>query len=325
VARRKAKGALSALVDFVGTLPPLAGVVLAVGSYYGIHWLTTLPATALPPGAGAPRMVATTLLGWARGGQYLLPAIFVLGVLVSIVHRVAYRTPPRLAVSEEPPPAREEAPEPRNEHDIYRIWAGDWDDAPEAAPPGVDTSAWTLSLLRALEWKRFEELCAAYFQQLGFRTRMTPAGPDGLVDIHLLAEGSERSAVLVQCKAWSTYDVGVKAVRELLGVMTAEGVAEGVFVTTGRYTQAARDFVAGKELVLIDGPDLLAKIRALREENQRLLLAIATAGDFTRPTCPSCGVKMVRRIARASGDAFWGCPNFPGCRTTLRISEEAAA
>jgi len=325
VRRRKAKGALSALADHFGTLPPLAGVALAVASYYSIHWLTTLPTTALPPGAGAPRMVAATLLGLARSGQYVLPAIFMLAALVSIMHRLAYRTPPRLAVAEEPLAPREEAPQPRNEHDIYRIWAGDWDDAPEAAPVGVETSAWTLALLRALEWKRFEELCAAYFQQLGFRTRMTPAGPDGGVDIHLLAQGSERSAVLVQCKAWSTYDVGVKAVRELLGVMTAEGVAEGVFVTTGRYTQAARDFAAGKEIVLIDGPDLLAKIQAMREQRQRLLLAIATAGDFTRPTCPSCGVKMARRIARASGDAFWGCPNFPGCRTTLRISVEAAA
>ena len=207
----------------------------------------------------------------------------------------------------------------------YSLWAGDWDDAPQATARGIETSAWSLELLRALEWKRFEELCAAYFQELGLRTRMTPAGPDGGVDIHLLAEGSERSAVFVQCKAWSSYDVGVKAVRELLGVMTAEGVAEGVFVTTGRYTQAARDFVAGKEITLIDGPDLLAKIHALREERQHAVLAVATSGDFTRPTCPSCGVKMARRIARASGDPFWGCPNFPGCRTTLRIAGDAAA
>lgn len=171
--------------------------------------------------------------------------------------------------------------------------AGDWDEAPAPAH-GIPTSAWSLALLRALEWKRFEELCAGYFR------------------------------VLVQCKAWSTYDIGVKAIRELFGVMAASQVAEGVFVTTGRFTQPARDFALGKEIILIDGADLLAKIAALREDQQAQLLRLATEGDFTRPTCPSCGIKMVRRIARASGDPFWGCENFPGCRTTLRIGAEIA-
>jgi len=322
VARRKAKGPLPALVGLVGTLPPLAGLALAAFSWFAVHWLATLPPDVLPSGSPAAKAAGAYFRGLALGGEYVLPAIFVLAALISMLSK-ARRAPPRLAVPGEAPLRREEAPEPRNEHDIYRMGAGDWDDAPQAVQAQVDTSAWTLALLRSLEWKRFEELCAAYFQQLGFRTRMTPAGPDGGVDIHLLADGSDRSVVLVQCKAWSSYDVGVKAVRELLGVMTAEGVAEGVFVTTGRYTQAARDFAMGKEIALIDGADLLAKIRALREDRQQALLAIATSGDFTRPTCPSCGVKMARRIARESGDAFWGCPNFPGCRTTLRIAAEA--
>ena len=300
-------------------------MVLAAISYFAIHWLAKLPPDALPQGMASAQVVGAALRGVALGGQYVLPGVFVVGAVVSVGHRLAHRTPVRLAIAQDAPAQREEAPEPRSEHDIHRLWAGDWDDAPEAAGAAVDTSAWTLNLLRALEWKRFEELCAAYFRQLGFRTRMTRAGPDGGVDIHLLAEGSDQSAVLVQCKAWNSYDVGVKAVRELLGVMTAEGVAEGVFVTTGRYTQAARDFVAGKDIMLIDGPDLLAKIGALREERQRELLAVATAGDFTRPTCPSCGVKMVRRIARTAGDAFWGCTQFPGCRTAMRIAPEAAA
>jgi len=312
------------LVGLVGTLPPLAGLALAAFSWVAVHWLATLPTDALPAQPPSARIAGAYFHSLALAGQYALPAVFVLAALISMAAN-ARRAPPRLALPDEPPVQREESPEPRNEHDIYRMWAGDWDEAPEPVHARVDTSTWTLALLRSLEWKRFEELCAAYFQQLGFRTRMTPAGPDGGVDIHLLADGSDKSAVLVQCKAWSSYDVGVKAVRELLGVMTAEAVAEGVFVTTGRYTQAARDFVAGREIVLIDGPDFLEKIRLLHEERQRALLAIATAGDFTRPTCPSCGVKMVRRIARASGDAFWGCPNFPGCRTTLRIAADSTA
>jgi restriction system protein len=295
-------------------------VALAAFSYFLAHWLAqSSAARGLPGFAGSP-MLMPALKEFAYGAQFVLPGIFLAGAVVSLASRAHPRAGPasKDGVHQAEPIERAG---PRNEHDIYRIWAGDWDEAPPAAH-GVETSAWSLGLLRALEWKRFEELCAAYFGVLGFGTRLAAPGPDGGVDIHLVPEGSDTPGVLVQCKAWSTYDIGVKAIRELFGVMAASKVAEGVFVTTGRFTQPARDFALGKEIVLIDGADLLAKIAALREDEQARLLALATAGDFTRPTCPSCGIKMVRRIARASGDPFWGCENFPGCRTTLRIAAE---
>ena len=312
---------LTALLEITGSLPPVVGILLAAGSYFFFHaWAGRAPGV-LATVAPAHRIVSSVVQGAVFGAQYVLPAIFALGAISSMLQRAGRRS--RLDV---PAPAvvTEDAPSEgaRNEHDIYRIWAGDWDEAPAPAH-AIDTSAWSLALLRAVEWKRFEEVCAAYFRMLGFGTRLAAPGPDGGIDIHLVPEGSDRPGVLVQCKAWNTYDIGVKAIRELLGVMTAQKVGEGVFVTTGRFTQPARDFALGKEIVLIDGPDLLSKIVALRDEQQAELLAVATAGDFTRPTCPSCGVKMVRRIARASGDPFWGCENFPGCRTTLRIAAEA--
>lgn len=323
MSRRKAKGLLLPLLELTGSLPPVAGVLMAAGSYFLFHWWAGAQATTVARNiASAPAIMSAVLHGVVIAAQYVLPAIFILGALSSMLQRAGRKS--RL---DEPParmPVEEDAPAgPRNEHDIYRIWAGDWDEAPAPAH-GVETSAWSLALLRALEWKRFEELCAAYFRLLGFRTRLAAPGPDGGVDIHLIPEGRDTPGILVQCKAWSTYDIGVKAIRELFGVMAASQVGEGVFVTTGRFTHPARDFALGKEIVLIDGPDLLAKIQALDEAQQAQLLAIATAGDFTRPTCPSCGIKMMRRIARASGDPFWGCENFPGCRTTLRIAAEAA-
>lgn len=96
-------------------------------------------------------------------------------------------------------------------------------------------------------------------------------------------------------------------------------ISEGVFVTTSEYTDDARQFAAQNNIHLIDGPDLLAKILATPEADQRALLQLATEGDFTTPTCPSCGLKMVERTATKSGDSFWGCRSFPRCRTTLQI------
>jgi restriction system protein len=322
MARRRRGGALDALFGITGTLPPLAGVALAAGSYFLFHWWARLLPSQLPADLrSASAMLSSVVKGAVLGAQYLLPGIFLMGAAASAAKGLRRRAGDAAPV---PPPEAGRDPGPRNEHDIYRIWSGDWDDASTPARE-VDASAWTLELLRALEWKRFEELCAAYFRVLGFRTQLAKPGPDGGVDIHLIAHDAEKAGVLVQCKAWSTYDVGVKSVRELLGVMAAEQVGEGVFVTTGRFTQAARDFAGGKEIMLIDGPEFLRKIDALAGDHRSALLALATAGDFTRPTCPSCGVKMVRRIAKASGDPFWGCENFPGCRTTLRIAADAVA
>src|SRR4051812_46975638 len=47
----------------------------------------------------------------------------------------------------------------------------------------VDTSRWSMELLRALEWHRLELLCAAYFQALGFKAELTSFGADGGIDI----------------------------------------------------------------------------------------------------------------------------------------------
>ena len=106
----------------------------------------------------------------------------------------------------------------------------------------LDTSRWSLELLRAIEWKRFEEVCSGLFQRLGFRTRTTRCGADGGVDIHLFREGSERADVVVQCKAWNAYKVGIKPLRELLGVMASSQIGEGIFVTTGTFTREAQEF-----------------------------------------------------------------------------------
>ncbi|MFC3147704.1 topoisomerase DNA-binding C4 zinc finger domain-containing protein [Piscinibacterium candidicorallinum] len=33
----------------------------------------------------------------------------------------------------------------------------------------------------------------------------------------------------------------------------------------------------------------------------------------------NCGVKLVERRQRSGGGSFWGCPNYPKCRTTMPL------
>ena len=199
-------------------------------------------------------------------------------------------------------------------------WHDGWQRVEPRGTPTLNTSTWSVDLLRALEWHRVEILCVAYFEALGFKATATPFGADGGVDIHLYAKGSSQCAILVQCKAWIARDVGVKTVRELFGVMAAENVSEGVLVTTGSFTQDARAFASETKVHLIDGPDLLKKLQSLPAEQSQTILKAATDGDFTTPTCPSCGIPMVRRTTKAEKNDFWGCRNYPRCRQILHGS-----
>jgi phosphopantothenoylcysteine decarboxylase/phosphopantothenate--cysteine ligase len=75
----------------------------------------------------------------------------------------------------------------------------------------------------------------------------------GGVDL-VATRGSDR--YFVQCKQWRARQVGVAPVRELFGVVAAEGAAGGYVVTSGVFTGEARRFADGREIELIDGNEL---------------------------------------------------------------------
>lgn len=200
--------------------------------------------------------------------------------------------------------------------------------AGESNPPPSPTQPekpfpqkWSSELIHALEWKRFEELCSGYFEATGYIPKMTRTGADGGIDICLYRVDSQKPIAIVQCKAWNTYRVGVKPVRELYGVMAAELVHGGVFMTSGNFTEEAKSFSEGKRIKLINGATLLNLIESLPDEKKQVLLEKITAGDYTTPTCPSCGIKMVLRTVNKGNDRekkFWGCSNYPRCKHSFK-------
>lgn len=198
---------------------------------------------------------------------------------------------------------------------------------PESAAYMERPTAWSLALIRALEWKLFEDVCQQFYEKKGIRSETTPLGPDGGIDIRLFQDESGRPTSIVQCKAWGDRLVGVKPVRELLGVMTHEKIGKAFFMTSGGYTDEAKAVAQANRITLIDGNMLLMMIERLPEGERQDLLAFATAGDYATPTCPSCGIKM-RAVQGKGGRAdFWGCHHYPRCRQVLgmRRSAEVAA
>jgi len=184
---------------------------------------------------------------------------------------------------------------------------------PRPIPPSV--REWSLDALRQLEWKRFELLCVAYYEAMGFKVKTVPNGPDGGVDATLYKRGQRAPLAVVQCKAWNR-PVKVEQVRALGGAMLERQVRRGVFWSlsgyVGRPVQASAERAG---IQLLDGEAIVARIRALPAETQAMLMESAFAGDFHTPSCAACGVKLVARHGKAG--PFWGCLNFPRCRVIL--------
>lgn len=163
--------------------------------------------------------------------------------------------------------------------------------------------------LNGMNWQEFEMLVGEAFRRRGFAVAETGGGgADGGVDLVLTKDGEK---LLVQCKQWRAYKVGVNVVRELYGVMAAKGAAGGYVVTSGRFTQEAMDFAAGRNITLMDGAALRALISGVKVESA------AANVEATTPACPSCGSAMVRRVAKRganAGNAFWECAQYPACK-----------
>ena len=180
---------------------------------------------------------------------------------------------------------------------------------------------WNIELLNELEWKRFEEVVSEYYTLLGYRSEVTRMGADGGVDVLLYQQGSDTPAIFVQCKSWSQ-KVGVKAIRELYGVMSADQIEYGVFATTSSYTNEAIEWAVGKRLQLLTGQDFVTAFNQLPDDQRTYLIQFATFEDYSTPTCPSCDQKMVNRTAskgKSAGSSFWGCRNYPKCKQTFKI------
>ena len=180
--------------------------------------------------------------------------------------------------------------------------------------------------LDGMSWREFELLVGEAFRLQGYRvTENGGAGPDGGIDL-AMTKGNEK--FLVQCKQWKAFKVGVDVVRELYGVMAAKGATGGLVVTSGRFTDDAKAFAAGRNVQLVDGPKLFAMIKQAKQsltvtaQQSSTRPQMAQPKTAVEPTCPQCDSSMVKRIARKgvnTGGEFWGCSKFPTCRGVRQL------
>lgn len=183
--------------------------------------------------------------------------------------------------------------------------------------PKVDISkpntTWNKQVFADIEWRRFEAVCERFFAQGGFKTKSQSRGADGGVDIWMYSDNAEGAVSIAQCKHFNNKDVDVKLVREFYGVMSSHKLQRGTFVTSSGFTADAQKFANENGINTLNGDLLLKLITARSAEQQKELLDIAYEGEYSIPTCASCGIKLVKR------EKFWGCSNYPRCKSMIRF------
>jgi len=132
--------------------------------------------------------------------------------------------------------------------------------APVAEEIETTTRDFILKLLaQELKGHPFAEFFAHLLGAMGYRSRVSPAGPDGGIDIiaHKDELGFEPPIIKVQVKS-SEGVVGVETVSAFQG-RVKQGF--GLFVTLGTFSPPARNAVRGEtNLRLIDGDELVELI-----------------------------------------------------------------
>lgn len=178
------------------------------------------------------------------------------------------------------------------------------------------------SALEEMSWQEFEQLVGEAFRLQGHSVQENGGGgADGGVDLVLMKNGEK---FLVQCKQWRALRVGVTVIRELYGVMAAEGATGGFVVTRGRFTEEAKAFANGRNVTLLDGEELEKMIRQPRRAPGARSMAAPAPMNSSNATsgCPVCGKSMLLRTAQRGANAgkrFWGCSAYPSCRGTASV------
>jgi len=185
---------------------------------------------------------------------------------------------------------------------------------------GIDT-------IRDLHWRDFEFLVAQAYRQQGYRVlENEEMGPDGGIDL-IIEKNSNR--YIVQCKQWCTIKVGVKVIREMYGTMHSVNAQGVIIITSGLFTQEAKNFAHDKPIDLVEGNELVQLIK--NAQNTRPIdkapahpaVEIKTPDNMSDNQCPSCGSQLIVRVAKRgnnTGKKFIGCSGYPKCKFTKPIA-----
>ena len=310
------------MISVAALLPWWLSLILAVLAYLGFHWLAQ-PAAPVPAGSAAD--LAGSLQGmlirmFSTLAQYLAPLVLLCGAVLSVLSNrkrrgILYGDNPNIG-----PVGIPKNWDPELDRRAADLRSSLAERARGSMPGRLDSPHDVGLLLDLIEWRRFESAIEVMYQQQGYTTTAQSHGADGGVDIKLFRNDTPGVlAGVVQCKHWGKRSVGVEVLRALRGSRAELGAPHGFLVTSSSFSSDALKFAAGNQIEAIGRKELMARILALPPAQRESIRTTALLGEYQVPTCASCGTKMVKRTPRKGGQAFWGCVNYPRCRSVIQI------
>jgi restriction system protein len=277
---RKPKSAFNDMIYLASLLPPWLGLLLALASWFGLHQLSLVE--VVPPASGeAPTAMlkATLLKGFATFAQYVVPAIFVLGSLLSLVKRLKRN---QLAVQTQ---ARGNA---------SALLDMSWQEFEQLVS----------EVFRACDYSVSET---------------GGGGADGGVDLELRKGSELSLVQCKQWRAQKVGVETVRELYGVMAARGATGgfvVSAGSFSKDAKAFAEGRniellDGDALMQLLEAYGPAVNA------ETKQTPVVSTPPSAAPACPRCGAQMLKRVASKGANAGQAFWGCARFPSCRGTM--------
>lgn len=121
-----------------------------------------------------------------------------------------------------------------------------------------------LSKLKKTSPAFFERIVVELLVKMGYGGSRSDAGKaigksgDGGIDGIIKEDKLGLDVVYIQAKRWDSNPVGRPDVMQFAGALQAQRANKGIFITTSRFTDDARNYVSqiGSKIVLIDGEQL---------------------------------------------------------------------
>lgn len=284
MARKRNDHPLRELTHIVALFPWWVGVLLAAGFYIVLHHYAVQPAPVPVPGQIGAAAAQGLLKSLAFFGQYLVPAVCLIGAAFS-----AWK---------------------RRERQVLV-------DRVAASSSLAELEAMTWKQFEHLVGEAFR-LKGFSVADIG------GGGPDGGVDLVLTRGSERFLVQCKQWKALKVGVEVVRDLYGVVAAKGATGgfvVTSGEYTREARAFAEGRNLTLINGLALQQMIASVRRVRALENAPpaQNSASSLATTPAPASPNCPVCGKIMARRIARRGsheGRAFWGCSNYPNCKGT---------
>lgn len=168
--------------------------------------------------------------------------------------------------------------------------------SPRDESSSLEPGLWTPELISSLDWLRLAELVRAIATHAGCELAGSRVLPDGALVFGMieLPTTAHPQRALVKLSGWNEWGATPESVNRFVQEVRTAKNTRGILVAPAGFSPAAVMAAQEHRIEMVDAASLCAVLESLPPERSDFFFTIATAGVYTRPTCPVCLAKLTR-------------------------------